>query len=80
MIFFCVSVPDDTALLIRSARKAASAADATIRDAKERLRNISENVGIMTSTNISVEIDDILTDADQAGKYLMVENTHFTYI
>lgn len=66
MFFFCIS--DDTAALIVSVKTAASDANATVSSVKERLRNISEEVGRITLTNISVNINDMLTDADQAGK------------
>ncbi|XP_035763469.1 laminin subunit alpha-3 [Neolamprologus brichardi] len=59
---------DDTAALIVSVKTAASDANATVSSVKERLRNISEEVGRITLTNISVNINDMLTDADQAVK------------
>lgn len=53
-----------------SVKTAASDANATVSSVKERLRNISEEVGRITLTNISMNINDMLTDADQAGKCL----------
>ncbi|XP_005479284.1 laminin subunit alpha-3 isoform X2 [Oreochromis niloticus] len=58
----------DTVALIGSVKTAASDANATVSNVKERLRNISEEVGRITLTNISVNINDMLTDADQAVK------------
>lgn len=66
IFFFFIS--DDTVALTVSVKTAASDANATVSNVKERLRNISEEVGRITLTNISVNINDMLTDADQAGK------------
>lgn len=77
LFFFCIS--DDTAALIVSVKTAASDANATVSSVKERLRNISEEVGRITLTNISVNINDMLTDADQAGKCWMVCNSHLHF-
>ncbi|XP_044054261.1 laminin subunit alpha-3 isoform X2 [Siniperca chuatsi] len=57
---------DDTEVLIESAKTAASASNSTVSDITERLRNISQEVERITLTNVSVNIDDMLTDADQA--------------
>lgn len=68
-------ISDDTKVLIESAKTAASASNSTVSYITERLRNISQEVERMTLTNVSVNIDDMLIDADQACEYLMVENS-----
>ncbi|XP_047442348.1 laminin subunit alpha-3 [Mugil cephalus] len=59
---------DDTKVLIESVKTAASAANSTVSNIKERLRYISLEVEGITSTNVSVIKDNMLTDTDQALK------------
>ncbi|XP_070764977.1 laminin subunit alpha-3 [Enoplosus armatus] len=61
---------DDTEALIESAETAASASNSTVSNITERLRTISQEVERLTDTNVSVNIDDLLFDADQAVKNL----------
>lgn len=68
-------ISDDTDVLIKSAKTAASASNATVSDITERLRNISQEVDRITLSNVSVTIDNILIDADRACEYSMIENS-----
>lgn len=74
MYFFFVN-SDDTKLLTEFVKTDASAANSTVSSLKERLRNISLKLEGITLTSVRVNIDDMLTDADQACKYLMLENS-----
>lgn len=69
-------ISDDSEALIDSAKTAASASFYTVGNITERLRNTSQELERITFSNVSVNIDDILNNADQAGKYLKVENTY----
>ncbi|XP_051232166.1 laminin subunit alpha-3 isoform X2 [Dicentrarchus labrax] len=61
---------DDTEVLIESAKTAASASNSTVSNIMERLSNVSQEVERITLTNVSVNIDDILIEAEQALKNL----------
>ncbi|XP_039668362.1 laminin subunit alpha-3 [Perca fluviatilis] len=61
---------DDTDVLIESAKTTAAASNSTISNITERLRNISQKVERIPLTKVSVNIDDMLVDADQALKNL----------
>nr|XP_033477951.1 laminin subunit alpha-3 [Epinephelus lanceolatus] len=61
---------DDTDVLIKSAKTAASASNSTVNDITERVRNLSQDVERIPLTNVSVNIDDTLAEAEQALKNL----------
>ncbi|KAM7012856.1 laminin subunit alpha-3-like [Tautogolabrus adspersus] len=62
---------DDTAVLIESAKSDASASSSTVSNMTERLKRISQEVDRITSTNISVNTHNMLTDADLTLKNLI---------
>ncbi|XP_060887535.1 laminin subunit alpha-3 isoform X1 [Labrus mixtus] len=62
---------DDTAVLIESAKSAASASSSTVSNMTERLKRVSQEVDRITLTNISVNIDKMLTDANLTVKNLI---------
>ncbi|XP_061594014.1 laminin subunit alpha-3 isoform X2 [Cololabis saira] len=59
---------DDVEIMTESAKKAASAVNSRVSDVKERLRNISLELERKTPTNVSVNINHLLSDAQQALK------------
>ncbi|KAF7659114.1 hypothetical protein LDENG_00003190 [Lucifuga dentata] len=61
---------DDIKILTDSVKTAASASNYTISNVTDRLRKISRDVRKISFTNTTVNIDDILMDADQALKNL----------
>lgn len=64
-------ISDDTDVLIESAKTAASASNSTVSNITERLRNISQDVERISLNNVSVNIDDVLSDADKTCEFLM---------
>lgn len=79
----CLLISGGRKVLIESAKTAASASNSTVRNITERLRNISREVERITLTNVSVNLDNMLSDAEQACEYLIVgiscQNITLTY-
>lgn len=59
---------DDIAVLLESAKKAASASDFTVSNIAERLRNISQE---MDNMDIRTGKLDLFSDADQMGEFIL---------
>uniref|UniRef100_UPI0037E6FAA4 laminin subunit alpha-3 n=1 Tax=Semicossyphus pulcher TaxID=241346 RepID=UPI0037E6FAA4 len=57
---------DDTADLTESVNTAASASNSSVSHIADRLRSIRQEVDRITVTNVGVDTDDVLTDADRA--------------
>ena len=66
-------ISDDTDVLIETAKTAASVSNSTVSTMTERLRNISQDVDRISLNNVSVNIDDVLSGADQTCEYLIAE-------
>ncbi|KAM3619703.1 uncharacterized protein V6R79_012335 [Siganus canaliculatus] len=57
---------DDTGVLIEAAKSAASSANSTVRDVTQTLRSISQAAEKITFTSVSMDLNDTLTEAQQA--------------
>ncbi len=69
-------IPDDTKVLIESAKTAAFTSNSSVGKITERLRDISREVERATLPSVSTNTHDLLNDADQACEYLKVEYSH----
>ncbi|XP_074523638.1 laminin subunit alpha-3 isoform X2 [Halichoeres trimaculatus] len=63
---------DDTEALIESAEASASSSNSSVSDVRESLRRVRQEVDRLALSNVSVNVDNMLTDAEQS---LMKLNT-----